>query len=166
MKTVFKGENPKSIFEVGCMNSWFAKQYSIDNDVIVGGIDYEKEYIDGSKKEFPQFKDNFILWDITKKDWPVKSNSYDIVFTVGTLLLIPNPYDVMKEMIRIAKDKLIILEYQDDNETDYGSLGNTSQPKDKNKRVYRDYRKVFDKMGLKYKRITDYSGKTLFKIQL
>ena len=170
---MFKDEKPQSIFEVGVSGGILFKEYAEINGIkVLGGIDIDK------RSKFPENFPNseFILHDANEIPWPIKDNSYDIVFTVGTLLTLPNPYTVIKEMLRVCKDKIIIAENQDDNETDYGMAHSSStndyyrlddkieQPVDPYLwRVSRDYRKVFKKLGKKYEIVEGCGGKTIFK---
>lgn len=170
---MFEGETPQSIFEVGVSGGILFKEYCEVNSIKkVGGMDIDK------RAKFPEnFPDSeFILWDAKKIPWPMKDNAYDIVFTVGTLLLIPNPYPVIKEMLRVCKDKIIFAENQDDKQDDYG-IANDSQKSEYYKmeehttqpdnvylwRISRDYKKVFDKLGKKYEIVEGCDGKTIFK---
>ena len=151
------GENPETFFEVGCGSGGLS-------DRITGGLDLKPG------------KAHFMEWNAEKIPWPLKDNSQDIVFTVGTLLLIPDPYPIIKEMLRICKDKIIIAEVQDDSKSDYGEARNfitqEVQILDKNSkqpsnfydsRIARDYKKVFKNLGLDYQLIDGVGGKTIFK---
>lgn len=168
---MFGDENPKSIFEVGCASGRLFESYV--GDKIVGGLDFE---VDQAKKLYPLQAQNFIVWNATEIPWPVKSKSYDIVFTVGTLLLIPNPFPVIKEMLRIAKDKIILAESHDERFDEYGNAINVvTQDSNQlngsskqagnfyNMRITRDYKKVFQKLNKEIE-ISDGVGlKTIIK---
>lgn len=170
---MFEDEKPESIFEVGVSGGMLFKEYAGTHDIkVVGGMDINPN------SQFPvNFPDSeFKVHDATKVPWPIESNSYDIVFTVGTLLCLPNPYPVIKEMLRICKDKIIIAENQNDSESDYGTAHSSSkneyyilddiidQPVDPYEwRVSRDYKKVFEKLGKQYEIVEGCGGKTIFK---
>lgn len=102
LEKMFKGENPTSVFEVGCANGGFLKDLGVK---VVGGIDKHSGDIEKSKSDFPEGE--FLLQDINQLPWNVKP--YDIVFSIGTLMYIENPEPVIKEMLRIGK-KVIIAE--------------------------------------------------------
>ena len=177
IKKVFENENPSSIFEVGCTAGMLFKSYydESNEELIVGGLDFFP--VEAAKGIYPKCAENFFQWDATKTPYPIADNSFDIVFTIGTLLLIPDPYPVIKEMLRICKDKIIIAEQQDWQCDDYGIsthliTGDTPeqqkegmlQPVDFNyTRIKRDYEKVFKKLGLKIDIKETYIDKTIIK---
>jgi ubiquinone/menaquinone biosynthesis C-methylase UbiE len=190
VEKMFEGENPSSIFEVGCAQGLLWKEYydrktatnstkdaQYDRSkLVVGGIDIDQRNIPGAKENYPDYADNFILGDITKSKILVPDKSYDIVFTIGTLLLIPDPYPIIKEMLRICKKKIIIAEFQNDSMSDYGiaydtftgaaiqMTKNTVQPNSVySLRIERDYKKVFKKMWKKIEIVGTESGKTIIK---
>lgn len=106
LESMFAGENPQSVFEVGCANGGLLEDLGIK---IVGGIDKTTSDIEKAKILFPKCKDNFFVGDIENIPWPVKDKQYDIVFTVGTLMYVENYLPVLKEMLRIGK-KVILAE--------------------------------------------------------
>ena len=160
VEIIFRGENPKSIFEVG-ISSGRLMQEMYEKGVILGGLDRK---LPEAKDYYPKFVDNFIQWDATKTPQPIKDKSWDIVFTSGVLLLIPDPFPVLKEMLRIAKGKVIISEIQDNMQDEYGEQGKIEQPSHNNLRIKRDYWKVFKKLKVKAIIKGEAPGKTIFEI--
>lgn len=170
---MFEGEHPKSIFEIGVANGFLLKEYCMVNNIpSVNGMDIK--LFEGFTLNYPEGQ--FFLHDVKQVPWPVPDNSYDIVCDIGTLLLIPNPYPVIKEMLRICKDKIILAENQDEKQDDYGLAHNTqkneyvqmeqSTPQDIDFyawRISRDYKKVFKKLGKTIEVIGKVSDKTIFK---
>ncbi len=149
VEAVFKGQSPKSIFEVGCAGGMLFKEYYDSKpELVVGGIDITKSDIELAKQNYPDHASNFIHWDATKVPWPVADKSYDIVFTIGTLLMVPECVPIIKEMMRIGK-KVIMAEFHD------SSLTKTVVERVDNKenyysyRFYRNYEKVFADLGIK-----------------
>ena len=110
LEEAFKGEEFDSIFEIGCANGGLLadirKEYP---NAVVGGMDISRS-IQGSKDRFPDCSDKFVQGDITE-EWPYADKSYDIVFSVGVLMYIFDPLKVIREMCRVAKKKLILIEY-------------------------------------------------------
>ena len=135
VEAIFKGENPKSILEVGCQNGVLLDQYANGKGIEVWGMD-----IADFKKGFEsQTKGKFIHQDACEK-WPIKDKSIDLVFSIGTLLLIQNAESVLKEMLRVGK-KVILVEFHDENEhVEEASMYET--------RIFRDYNKLFSKFGI------------------
>jgi ubiquinone/menaquinone biosynthesis C-methylase UbiE len=173
---MFKGENPSSIFEVGvCAGSLFKPYHEERKGLIVGGVDIHP--VTTAKEVYPECADNFYQFDVTEGNWPISDNSYDIVFTIGTLLTMPNPFPTLKEMLRIAKDKIIIAEHHSEKFDEYGQLtdirtGDTpklvtaedTQMGNYNySRCIRNYIKVFEKLGREYSLTDFYLDKTIFK---
>lgn len=137
VEKVFERENPKSIFEVGCANGSLLKDYYDTRKVIVGGLDINP--VQNAKETFPEYANNFIQFNATQDNWPIPDNSYDIVFTIGTLILIENPLPIIKEMLRIAKDKIILAESHSEIE----KIENTGGDRQYYRyRYIRDYKKL------------------------
>ena len=162
---LFDNEKPASIFEVGCGSSAFLKDYQENfSHVIVGGLDIDAGSYQSSRSALPSFADNFIQHNALNVPWPVKEKSWDIVFTVGTLLLIPDPFPVIKEMLRIAKQKIILAEYHDETKDAYGDQGKIPQPASLyDLRIRRDYQKVFKQLGMQAEFLPCIAGKTIIK---
>ena len=159
---IFKNESPKSIFEVGCAGGLlFAEYYTQHPGLIVGGID-NREYNLVAPKHYPECADNFILADATKTPWKIKDKQYDIVFTVGILLSIPDPREIITEMMRIGKI-VYLAEFQDDNASMLGIAEETDNIY--TYRIYRDYRKLLKKLGIKFEIVDLVAGKTIIKCQ-
>ena len=147
LEKLFEGENPENIFEVGCGVGGFLKDYveSIKN-VPVGGIELNPIDLAQAKENFPDYKDNFYVWDALKPNWPVSDKKYDIVFSIGTLILMPYPEVAIGEMLRIGK-KVILAELQNHNES-YGVI-NGNYDYGYQYRCAHDYHKQFDRFGVK-----------------
>ena len=135
VEAIFNGENPKSILEVGCQNGVLLDQYANGKDIKVYGMD-----IADFKKGFEsQTQGKFIHQDACEK-WPMKDKSIDLVFTIGTMLLIKDPLPVLKEMLRVGK-KVVLAEFHDENErVEEAGMYET--------RIFRDYNKLFSKFGI------------------
>lgn len=160
---IFRNESPESVFEVGCAAGMLMENFGF----IKGGIDSLAQNITSARHYHPETPQNFVQWDATKTPWPIDDKSYDIVFTCGTLILIPNPFPVLKEMMRIAKDKVIIAEPHDEELDEYGYLGNVPQPSVMyDSRIVRNYKKVFDILGWKYEFTESAGGKDIFKVKV
>lgn len=102
---MFEGETPKSVFEVGCSAGGFLEDF-YKRGYIVGGLDINEQDVDLARKSMPKGK--FFVHDAHAK-WPLNNKSWDIVFSVGTLLYMEYPMDVMGEMLRVGR-KVIIAE--------------------------------------------------------
>lgn len=98
---MFKGENPKSVFEMGCSAGSFLKEFK-EKGVKVGGLDIEPN--------------KYLVHDATKP-WPLEDKSWDIVFSVGVLIYIKDPLPVIKEMLRVGK-KVILAERDGEDKMD------------------------------------------------
>lgn len=151
VENVFKGEDPKSIFEVGCGTGALFKPYIDEQgERIVGGIDIDPRNIEAAVKIYPKYADNFVLHDINREPWPVESKSYDIVFSIGTLIMLPDPFPAMREMIRIAKKAIIVAEYHDPLKDEYGDSPTPYIPGQLySVRFTRNYDKLFNIFGMK-----------------
>ena len=136
IEKIFEKESPSSIFEVGCANGSLFKEYSDQKKV--GGLDINP--VMGAKIQYPEYADNFIQFDARKENWPIPDNSYDIVFTVGTMLLLEDPTITIREMLRIAKDKIILAEPHNEIEKIDGGLYGP--------RYIRDYIKFFKGLNM------------------
>lgn len=174
-EAIFAGQNPKSIFEVGCAGGRLFQDYydqrtrlnsSKDTEydrsrLVVGGMDITND-IEEARKTYPEYAQNFIYWDVNNVPWPIPDKSYDLVFTVGTLLLIPHCIPVIKEMMRIGK-KVILAEFHSDDlektrmET-VDTLGNIYSY-----RFYRNYQKILGDLGIKPD-ITQVADKWIIKL--
>ena len=164
IEKMFEGENPSSIFEVGVAGGLLMKE----KPWVVGGIDINSTDILSAKLNYPQYADNFIQYDARKPNWPIPDNSYDIVFSVGTLCLIEDPMITIKEMLRIAKDKIILAEFHNkiDKKSDlysfsFGNTGRTGFGYEH--RYIRDNIRVFKELGKKAEFIGEVTGKTIIK---
>lgn len=125
----FQGEEMESVFEVGCAGGGLLEDlYNNYKNLRVGGIDAHPYDLNSAKELFPDQADNFHVYDAQKSSWPVESESYDIVFSLGTLITIPNVRNAIAEMKRIAKKKVIICEFHDDTKDEFGGYGDQLQP--------------------------------------
>ena len=147
---MFQGEYPKSIFEVGCANGGLLKD--VGTDIIVGGMDKHAGDLLRSKKLFPRDADNFFVGDLNDIPWKIKDKQYDVAFSVGTLLYLENPREVLKEMRRIAHKVFIAEPEQGLIETDHHGT-----------RHYHDYMQILRPLGGKVKYIGLVASKSIFK---
>lgn len=161
LDALFSGESYDSLYEVGCASGWYLTHAR--PDVIRGGIDIDESNIAVVKKKFPRDAHNFIHFDGRKANWPVQDKSYDIVFTVGTLLIMPDPLNAMREMLRIAKKKIIIAELHRIG-ADMSNGYVDAFPKDvRDIRITRDYVEAFKLLRLQPQITDEVLGKTIFK---
>lgn len=160
---IFK-HKPKSIFDVGCGQGLLFKPYYDQQTRLtpaadtlydrtrlkIGGIDISEVNIEAIKLNFPDYADNFLLRDVYDIPWPVKNKEYELAFTIGTLIMIPDPFPVIKEMLRIAK-KVIVAEFHDPELSAIGRDIGPQPVEAHGPRWYRNYEKVFKQFGLKVK---------------
>jgi len=155
MDLVLGGENPNSIFEVGSAAGQLMKSFSENKPSLrVGGIEINEGNLKQAKINYPKQSENFILFDASEKHWPIQSNSYDIVISVGTLILLQEVYTPLKEMMRIAKHKVIIAEHHN------GSLEGVEKIENYN---WWNYEKVFKELYFNYEICGTLKEKTVFK---
>jgi hypothetical protein len=142
---VFEGENPDSVFEIGSASGELLRDYWIHRErkVAIGGIDLNPDYAEENMKKIPGSR--FLTGDIRITPWPIEDKSYDIAFSIGTLILMEDPVPVIKEMLRIAK-KVILAEPHGE---EYNA-GSDSQPHPYgyHLRCRHDYQAIFDKLKL------------------
>lgn len=133
---MFLGEKYDSLFEVGCSSGYY-----LESAERVGGIDIHQENVRTCQGRYPENADNFHIQDARNAPWDFPDKSFDIVFTVGTLLLMKDAVPVVKEMVRIAKKAIIIAEPHSEVETIEGHERDTN-------RVTRNYIELFKSLGL------------------
>lgn len=145
---MFNGENPTSILEMGCSSGGLLKDITTDfPDIKVAGIDINNTELENAKKRFPKQKENFYSQDLLEM-WPFEDNSFDIVFSVGVLMYIFRPSLVLKEALRVAKNKVILAEYQRDELDDVGGLIEINMgPSRKEYGIARNYLRVYESLG-------------------
>lgn len=136
---MFTEETPRSVFEIGCANGGLLKDIKDHYPgVKVGGMDISESILK-AKETFPDETDNFILRDLNDP-WPLPDKSYDIVFSVGVLMYLFDPLPVLKEMLRVAKTKIILAEY---HHKELGPFGQLSKAHADNGKIHtgivRDY---------------------------
>lgn len=158
LEKLFEGENPNSIFEVGCGVGGFLEDYRTLKGVAVGGIELNAKDLNEAKEKFPQYVENFILGD-ANQPWPI-DRKYDIVFSIGTLILMPYPQTCLKEMLRIGK-KVIIAEPH--GQERYGVVQDKIYQYGYQYRCEHDYVEQFARLGVKIKIGETYLGKTIIK---
>lgn len=143
---MFKGESPKSVFEIGVGGGGLLKDVSDHyGGLKVGGIDISKVRMQNLKNNFPG--QEFLLHDLNDP-WPVPDKSYDIVFSVGVLMYIFDPIPILREMFRVAKDKVIITEYHDDSLDMFGQLTGPFKEGDKiHQGIKRNYIALLKELG-------------------
>lgn len=138
---IFKGENPKSILEVGCGKGILLKQYVQEQDIRVAGLEIDPTNEEEFKQNFPDGQ--FILHDINKS-FPFKDKEFDMVVSIGTLIIIEDAEPVLREMLRVGK-KVALAEFHDETQDEKG----VSMKVDVYfRRMYRDYNKLFSKFGI------------------
>lgn len=157
LEKMFERENPSSVFEMGSAVGGLLldieRKYP---NIKVGGIDNHKSDHSNVKEIFKDSKDNFILGDAWNIPWAIPDNSYDIVFTVGFFTVIKSkPAKVIKEMMRIAKDKIILAE----NHGPYDGSNIAAE----RVRVTRDYKQILNSLKIRYEIVEGDEGKTIFK---
>ena len=143
---MFANETPQSIFEIGCGGTALLKDISDHyGGIRVGGIDISKVRMENAKNVFPGVE--FLVHDLNDP-WPIPDNSYDIVFSVGVLMYMFYPEAVIREMLRVAKDKIIIAEYHNKNTDEYGALLKVIMGEKTHTGICRNYEALFHKLGL------------------
>jgi ubiquinone/menaquinone biosynthesis C-methylase UbiE len=107
ISTIKKYPDIKSVFEFGChagRNLYYIKQEFPDAEV--HGIDVNQEAVKIGKKKFAlpiEVGDELSLL-------LVRDNSYDVVFTVSVIDHIVEPVKICKELVRISKRHIVLLE--------------------------------------------------------
>lgn len=145
IEEIFRGEKPKSIFEIGCAAGWLMKPYTdVHPGIKVGGIDTTPGDIDGARVNFPNGE--FFLQD-ANLPWPLKDKSYDIVFTVGLFTMIPGGEGAIREALRVGK-KVIFAEMHDESKGAEGFDISTSMWPNQ-QRYSRNYYKTMEQFGIK-----------------
>lgn len=120
-RKIIKETNPESVLEVGC---------NIGNNLvcIVGngrhlcGVDVNQTAIDQAKKRLH----NAVLSVNSATALPWKTLSFDLVFTMGLLIHIPDEsiHTVMSEIVRVSSQWILCAEYhsRDGEEVKYRDL--------------------------------------------
>lgn len=164
LRNMFEGENPKSLFEIGVGGGGLLKDAADHFKCTkIGGIDISKVRM----KNLETMKGEFIVHDLNDP-WPVPDKSYDIVFSVGVLMYMFNPIPIMKEMFRVAKDKVILAEYHHQELDKYGVLTRPFKDKDTiHQGIIRNYIELLSDLGIKMeiKILNQGSDKTIIKCQ-
>jgi ubiquinone/menaquinone biosynthesis C-methylase UbiE len=165
LEEMFKGENPGSVFEIGCANGGLLKDLKDHYpDLKVGGMDISN-CIEKSRKEFGS--ENFYLGDVNDP-WPIADKSFDIVFSVGVLMYMFDPLSVLREMLRVGK-KVIIAE---PHSTQAGLFGRLTKGAINNGKlqtgIERDYVELAKALNvpLKLNYYESSQGKWIFKLEL
>lgn len=98
------------IIELGCGLSPFLSKADFKER---WGLDYSEKTIETAKGMYPNI--NYIVGDATKT--PLKDNYFDVVLGGEIIEHLEKPEELIKEMLRIAKHKVIIstpiLEFRD-----------------------------------------------------
>ena len=142
VENIFKGETPKSVLEVGCGKGILIKQFIGEQDIKVAGLEIDQTNEEEFKQNFPNGQ--FVLHDITTP-FPFKDKEFDLVVSIGTLLLIKDAEPVLREMLRVGK-KVAIAEFHDETQAE---VGLSLKADVYFTRMYRDYNKLFSKFGIK-----------------
>ena len=141
VENIFKGENPKSILEVGVGKGILLKQFVQDQDIKVAGLEIDPTNEEEFRQNFPNGQ--FILHDINTP-FPFKDKEFDMVVSIGTLIIIEDAEPVLREMLRVGK-KVALAEFHDETQDEKG----VSQKVDVYfRRMYRDYNKLFSRFGI------------------
>jgi ubiquinone/menaquinone biosynthesis C-methylase UbiE/uncharacterized protein YbaR (Trm112 family) len=143
-----------SIFEAGCGFGWNIKRFKKEfPKARVGGLDFSHTQLLNGKLKY--IKDESIVLtggDATKM--PFKDGAYDIGFSLGVFMNINEKKieAAIDEMIRVSKKYIVHLEYDEKRTT-----------KDLRERrafktniVSHDYKKLYEKKGLKVKKMLTY----------
>lgn len=160
---MFEGEKPESVFEIGCGGAALLKDVATHFACTkTGGIDISKVRMSNAKNVLPDGE--FIVHDLNDP-WPIADKSYDIVFSVGVLMYLFDPLPVIKEMLRVAKDKIIVAEYHGKDLTEYGALLTFEMNNGVHATIARNYIKLFRKLGgsISMRDLQSTEGKTIFK---
>lgn len=149
LKAMFEGEEPKSIFEVGCASGGLLKDVSDSySGIRAGGLDICLKDLKEARELFSENRQDFLYHNFYEP-FPIPDNEYDIVFTVGTLMYCFKPIPVLEEMMRIAKNKIIIAEFHFPDMDEYGGIGKYIREEDVVETgIGRNYEKIFNKMGV------------------
>ncbi|MGE5041738.1 MAG: class I SAM-dependent methyltransferase [Candidatus Levyibacteriota bacterium] len=120
MLKIIKKEKPTSLLEVGCgfgRNLKFLHENNIASDMT--GIDISGEMIRRARKYIHNRKVHLKVGNIL--NIPFKDTSFDLVFTHGVLMHVPNKdvKEALSEMKRVAKESLMMVEQN------YGGNGYT-----------------------------------------
>ena len=173
MKLMFENENPISVFEVGCANGGLLKDITLKYpNIEVGGLDTNLSDLVRAKSLFPKYTENFILGDIRYTEIP---KHYNIIFTCGTLMMIATNILPLIEKMRKSSRAVFIAEMHDDIQDEWGTNtdlveGDIKLSKDSdngstiNTRITRNYKKVFEKLGIPFEHLGHVAGKDIFKI--
>lgn len=152
IREMFKGETPKSVFEVGCANGGLLHDVTQKGELVVGGLDQHESDLGRAKALFPTYARNFFVHDMNHVPWPIKDKEYDIAFTVGTLFYAEKPQVILQEMCRIACKVMIAEPSQDDTGTDHHGT-----------RHHYDYQKILEEMGGKIEFLGLVAKKYIYK---
>ena len=136
VKKVLRKED--SILELGCnvgrnLNYLYQEGYTNIN-----GIEINKEAVKLMGKAYPNMKSKtkISVGDIESKIKEIRDKELDLIFTIAVLMHLPRDSDfVFKEMVRVTKKYIIIIESENCKETW------THYP--------RDYKKIFEDLGMK-----------------
>lgn len=156
---MFKGESPTSVFEVGCANGGLLADIGVER---VGGLDINATDLNTACELFPGQEKNFINHNFNEP-FPLEDNSWDIVIAVGTLMYCFHPIPLVKEMLRVAKDKVIIADYHFEDVDQYGVLGKYEFEGRTEIAIARNYRELFKEIGVTVEIIQTVWGKWIIK---
>lgn len=151
LEKMFEGENPKSVFEIGCAGGPFLEELREHyGDIEVGGMDIMESDLNSAIDKFPEYIFNFSVHNLVEVPWEIGDKEYDTVFCIGVLMYIFEPEKVIRECLRIGK-KFVFAEFHNGSLDEYGGLTKVTQ----GERVVgvgitRNYCELLKKMGIKY----------------
>ncbi len=171
---MFKDEHPKSIFEIGCANggllhdlySYYWNEITW-SEIQVGGNEISN-CIHQCHQQFPHQKFNFYKETVIES-WSTPSKSYDIVFSVGVLMYLCDPLSALREMFRVAKDKVILAEYHDEEQDIYGQImaGSIDEKGRMHTGIARNYEELLKLIDVPMEVSTSmFEGKTIIKCKI
>ena len=97
---------PKTILEVGCgfgRNLKFLLDHGIKPQQLTG-VDFSAKLL--KRVSLPQIK----LYHASAQNLPFPDHQFDLSFTHGLLMHLPDPIPALRELIRVSRNRLIVIE--------------------------------------------------------